>query len=414
VSARLAVTTIVRGAAIDQPSGHLRIVDLGDGTQHVAPLPDALHRARDPNPRGGLRGGRGIAAANGRLAVAINDRILVLDRRWRLTAVISHRWMGGLHDLAADKDAIWATSADNDVLLRLSWDGRLLDHWHWRADRGLRRALGHGRLPSFERWTDHRDPLGGGLRLDFGHLNAVAQDGDGLLLGLGMVRAPANVWWPLVRERGLRVAARMGLGGAAGAVVDRWRASRLVALGRGLAAGPELVAITPGTIDFRPGGSPPRGWTWAVVELHADGRTRLVTRRPAQALPVHNVVPHGELVALCDSAGARILGIDRRSGDIVRSVPLPGAFPFPRGLARLADGRLVAGTQSPAALTVLDLDAERIDERILLDDDRGETPYAIAVLAGDFDSPAGRLPATRAAWGIAGADGSAERLDRAP
>lgn len=416
MSTRLAVTTIVRGAPLATAGGHLRIVDLEAGTQHAAPLPDPVHRARDTNVRGGLRGGRGLAALPDRLAVAINDRILVLDAAWNVTSVISHRWMGGLHDLAANERGIWATSADNDLLLNLGWDGRLLDHWHWRTDRRLCRALGHGRLPHFDRWTDHRDPLGGGLRVDIGHVNAVALDGDGLLVGLGMVRAPASLWWPLARERGLRLAGRLGLGRVAQGAVDRWRSSPAVAIGRRQAAGAGLVAITPGTIGFEPGGEPPEGWTWAVVELRPDGRShrpRIVTRRPSDALPAHNAVAHGELVAVCDSPGRRVVGVDRRSGQIVRAVALPGDFPFPRGLARLPDGRLVAGTQMPAALNVIDLDAQRIDERILLEDDRAETPYAIAPLPPAFDDPAGRLPTTRAGWGIIGADASGQSASSA-
>jgi hypothetical protein len=411
VSNRVAVTTIVRAAAVDRPSGYLRIVDLESGAQQAAPLPDAVHRARDPNPRGGLRGGRGIAATGDRMAVAINDRILVLGRDWSLETVISHRWMGGLHDLAVGDEGIWATSADNDLLLRFGWEGRLRDHWHWRTDRGLCRALGLGRLPRFERWPDHRDPIGGGLRLDFGHLNAVAADDDALLIGLGMVRTPASLWWPLARERGLRLAARAGLGRLAQGTVDRWRSSPAVALGRRQAAGPALLGITPGNIDFRPGDEPRPGWTWAVVELRGDGRrrrARLVARHPAEALPAHNVVAHDGLVAVCDSARARVVGVDRRSGEIVRSVAIPGDFPFPRGLLRLADGRLAAGMQLPAAIAILDLDAECIDDQILLDDDHAETPYAIAAVPDGFADAAGRLPTTRAGWPIVAADAAGQ------
>jgi hypothetical protein len=391
VSTRLAITTIVRGAPLGVPSGYLRIVDLDSGAQHPpVPLPDAHHRARDTNPRGGLRGGRGIAATADRLAVAVNDRILVLDRGWQLCAVLSHRWMGGLHDLAADEAGIWATCADNDLLLRLDWDGRLRDHWHWRTDRRLRRGLGHGWLPKFERWTDHRDPLGGGLRIDFGHLNAVAIDGDRLLVGLGMVRTPASLWWPLARERGLRAATRVGLNRPAQAAVARWRASPAAAIGRRQGHGPS----GPATLELEPEGAAPGGWTWALVELSPNGRrprATLVARHPCGPRPAHNAVPCGDLVAVNDSPGSRVLGVDRRTGQIARSVALPGEFRFPRGLVRLADGRLVVGTQLPASLQIVDLERERIDECLLLDDDRGEATYALAAVPEGFADPAGRL-----------------------
>jgi hypothetical protein len=364
VIARLVVTTIVRDAPLGTPGGHLRVVDLAGGKQEAMPLPDAVHRARDTNPRGGLRGGRGLAVAGERLAVALNDRILVLDRGWQVRNVLTHSWVGGLHDIAADDDGIWATCVDNDLLLRFGWDGSLIDHWQWTTDRRLRRALGQRWLPGFDRWTDYRDPLGGGFRIDVGHLNAIAADEDGLLLGLGLIRAPTPVWWPVLRERGLRLANRIGAGRLADAALRSWRASR--------------------PPNPRPAAPAPDGWTWALLSLAADRRARVVARHPAQGRPVHNIVPHDELLAVCDSPGGRIVGVERSSGAIVRSVALGGEFPFPRGLLALADGRLVAGVQAPAALAIVDLDAERVDERILLADDHGESPYAIAELPDGF------------------------------
>jgi hypothetical protein len=102
-------------------------------------------------------------------------------------------------------------------------------------------------------------------------------------------------------------------------------------------------------------------------------------------------VPCGDLVAVNDSPGSRVLGVDRRTGQIARSVALPGEFRFPRGLVRLADGRLVVGTQLPASLQIVDLERERIDECLLLDDDRGEATYAIAAVPERFADPVGRL-----------------------
>ena len=402
---RVAVTTIVRFAALDTPGGWLRVVDLETGTQAaIAPLPDALHRAADPNPRGGLRGGRGVAATDDRLAVAIHDRILVLNREWNLSGVLSHRWMGGPHDIAADAGGLWVACADNDLVLRLGWHGEMEGAWHWRADRDVRRALGHDWLPRFDRHLDHRDPAPVGLRVDIGHVNAVAEDGGGLLVGLGFVRPPTRLRWTAAREAGLRVARRVGLGRAAGAVIDRWRA-----LPRN-APSPALLAVTPGTIRVEDAPQERPGWSWAVVEVQSPldrPRARVVARHPAGGVPAHNALPYDGLVAVTDSARGRVLAVDRRSGDVVRSVQLPGTLPFPRGLCRLGDGRLAVGTRDPAALTIVDLDAGRIDDRVLLADDRGESPYAIAPLAPGFADPAGRLPATRAGWGLVGGDASA-------
>jgi hypothetical protein len=409
VSTRIAVTTIVRSADLDVPAGWLRVLST-DGWEQVAmaPLPDAVHRARDPNPRGGLRGGRGIASTGDRLAVAINDRILVLGRDWALTRVLSHRWMGGIHDIAADSNGIWVSCADNDIVLHLDWDGRLLGLWQWRADRRMRRALGFGWLPKLDRRVDHRDPFGGGLRVDLSHVNAVALDGDALLVGLGLLHPHVQLLWPTLRERLRRVAVGLRLGAPAERAVERWRGS---AGGRltSRALHSDLTDVTPGSLPFTRGVAAAPGSTWAIVELRpstaARPRAQIVAREPAGAMPSHNVAVAGGLVVVNDTARARVVALERETGALVHSVQLAGELPFPRGLVRLDDGRFVVGTQNPAALNVVDLAAERVDSRIELQDDRGESPYAIAQVPEGFGDPA-LLPSTRSAWGIPGGDAS--------
>ena len=79
----------------------------------------------------------------------------------------------------------------------------MLAHWHWRTDRAALRQLALARLPAFDRWADHRDPAGGGLRLDAAHVNAATPDGDGrLLVRLGLIRPQPRALWHAVRERG--------------------------------------------------------------------------------------------------------------------------------------------------------------------------------------------------------------------
>lgn len=409
---RVAVTTIARGAPLEEPGGRLSVVDL-DARAEVAraPLPDALHRARDLNPRGGLRGGRGLAAGPGTIALAIHDRILVLGSDWSVERVISHRWAGGIHDIVADESGVWAAIADNDLVVRIDWDGCLTDHWHWRSDRRVRRALGLGSYPPFSRWTDHRDPGHTGVRLDVGHVNAVARRGDDLLITLGVIRRPRAVWPMAGAAVALRAAARVGLGRPAVRAAEFAVAS---AAGRRLLARGSVAAGRPGFNAKLPPGETWPDWRWALLELPGAagglrGRpaARVVTQHRSGGLPVHNAVPFGDLVAVNDSARGQVLALDVRTGTTVASVQIPGELPFPRGLLRLNGNRFLVGVQHPGRLLVVDLGEQRIEDEIPLPDDRDESPYAIAFVPDGFDDPAGRLPATRAGWGIPGGDASA-------
>jgi hypothetical protein len=231
----------------------------------------------------------------------------------------------------------------------------------------------------------------------------VALDGDVVLVGLGLVRAPMSLLWTSARKRGGLLARRAGLG----ALVERvFPPGRLG----------DLAAITPGAQPMDPSRPGRPGWTWAVAELRpreaAQPGSRIVARQPAGAVPSHNLAVWDGLLAVNESARKRLVALDRETGAIVRSVDLPGERPFPRGLLPLGDGRFVVGTQFPPALHVVDLMAERLEERILLPDDRGEAPYAITAVPDSFGDPSG-LPATRAEWGIPGADASAPRESEA-
>jgi hypothetical protein len=353
------------------------------------------------------------------LAIAINDRILVLDSDWRLMRVLSHRWMGGAHELAADDEGLWIACTDNDLLFGLDWEGRLRGSWHWRSDRRLRRALGLRWLPPFDRWADHRDPFGGGLRVNVGHVNAVTLDGAGMLVGLGLLRRPPALFRSAMLVRGNRLADRAGLAGFAANLGQRWRRDGAVG-----SANPEGLAlmVTPGKLGTAKLLPAAREWTWAIVELDAapGGRTpsaRLVCRHPAKGAPAHNAVIHGDRIVVNDSPRGVVLALSRSSGEIERSVSLGGEKPFPRGLVHLGNGRFLVGTQRPAALNVVDLESEEMVERIRLPDDHGETIFGLAPVPDTFMSPEARLPDSRAGWPIPGADardGSSDRKGDSP
>ncbi len=187
---RVVVTSVVRYAAAGEIGGYFRVLDLERGrVTFVAPVPDSLYRHVDPNPRGGLRGGRGVSAYGDRLAIANTERLFVFDSSWMLVEEVTHPLAANIHELHAGADGVWVAATGCDSLLLVGWDGSLLDRWSFRDDEQLVSELGlPSSMPPFDPSRDYRDPRGH-RRTHTIHLNAVAPGSDGLLLSFGRIHS---------------------------------------------------------------------------------------------------------------------------------------------------------------------------------------------------------------------------------
>ena len=280
---RIAVTSAVRHAGTADISGYFRLVELEDG--HVtlkAPIPESSRRADDPNPRGGVRGAKGMSSHGNRFVVANSERLFVFDQAWSLVAELSHPLMGAVHDVLVDEDGIWVTCSGCDLLLKLDWDGNPVETWSWRSEPGLVSALGFDSLPAFDPELDHRDPriAQQGVH-NVVHLNALARSADGLLLLFGRILSPAVVERRLRKAAIARTLARVGI-------------SR-----------PLPTKATPVPASSIPGSS------FAVVELPGAGTPRVLMHRSGITVPNHNVAELGDGVVYLDSNDGRLVVADR-------------------------------------------------------------------------------------------------------
>jgi hypothetical protein len=369
---RAVVTSLVREAGLDEPSGFVRVVDLERGTVPATfPMPESRHRARDPNPRGGLRGAKGIGIDGGRLVLANVERLFVLDTQWRLQAEITHPWLAGIHDVLCEGDGIWVTCASCDLLVRVGWDGAVVEEWTWRRDRALAESIGFAVPPPFEPALDYRDPavVHAGV-YGIAHLNGVARGREGLIVSLGRILSPAAVRALRPRAALGRAISRVGAGRAAIGAVRRRRAARL--------ARSEYVPV-----ERFPGSSS------AVVSL--AGIPRVIHRRTGVSVPNHNVLEEDGLLVYNDSNSSRVVAVDRATGRERHAAAVPGSPPFARGLASLGAGHVLVGSQAPAAVHTIDLPTGRLLASIDLNGRPRESVYGIALLPDRFDDPPPRL-----------------------
>jgi hypothetical protein len=356
------LTSQVRHSGTWDYSGFFRVVDLDSGrTLLTQSVPDSPWRRIDPNPRGGLRGAKGLSGIDDRLIVTNTDTLFVLDSSWSKVGEISSPHTGSVHDVLAEEDSIWITCTHADLLLKVDWQGNRLDSWSWRSDPELVAALGLPRVRPFDPGVDYRDPLQlqGGV-YNIAQLSSVTRCSEGLLLTFGRVLTPRELRLRRLRARIGRVTARFGI--QKPAPEPPWRPRSLSAI--------VLLRQVGGAL--------------------AGAKAELLLKIEDTYAPNHNALEVGDLIVYGDSNGNRLVGVDRTTGTEEIVVDVPGDPPFVRGLTRLEDGTILVGSQKPLAFYAVDLGAGQIVAEYPLDGQPAESAHALAVLPPSFPDPTGR------------------------
>lgn len=188
---RYLVSTICRGSGEGEASGHLYVIDPRNGLHSECPIPPPENLHREPNPRGGIRGGRGLAAAGDgeSVYVANGTGVLRFDRTWQTQQTISHPSCGNVHDIAVRENHLWVCSTANDALATFDLDGHLTDLIDLRPAGAL-----PGDSSRFASALDYRDPAGYEPETtNLLHANGIDFAADGTpLISLGLVETPDN------------------------------------------------------------------------------------------------------------------------------------------------------------------------------------------------------------------------------
>jgi hypothetical protein len=324
---RVAVTSAIRHVGPSAVSGYFRILDLEKGrVSFVTPSPESTFRTLDPNPRGGTRGARGVSVHGDRLVVANAERLFVFDPSWRLVSELSDRLMSDVHDVLAEENGVWIAATGCDLLLFVTWGGRIEHEWSLRGDRKLLRELGFRErsLRRIDPGIDWRDPRARGAGYERLHLNSLARTENGLLASLGRV-----AW----------------------------------------------------TVE------PQREFSSALVQISPKGIVSVLFRRPSTVVPNHNVAVDGEHLVYNDSDRDRLVAVDRVDGTERCAVQIPGDPSWARGLARVGAGRWLVGSQSPLAVYEIDLDRGEVVEEYPLGGVKDETVYGICPIPDAFGEP---------------------------
>jgi hypothetical protein len=317
---RVVASTVVRESVFGrQETGYVYDVDLDAGTvDSRVPVPAPARPASDANPRGGIRGGRGVAFTPDGIVLATYDTLVHYDDGWQVDDIVESPLFAGLHEIDWDGEVLWVTATAVDALLRI--DGREV-HVAWDPHGDAAVSLG---LPSREPGLLERCQREDAIvpRVDQCHLNGVTRAGESVVVHLG-----------LVRRRSLR---------------DR--------LGRrlGVAASGESI----------------------VVRLNGSPHPQILVRLRGGDLPTHNgqFVATGR-IAVNDSTTNTVRIYAAESGAELLAFPMPGTWL--RGLEPLGGGRALVGT-APAAVHLVDLATGEIERTVKLGDDPNEAVHGLA------------------------------------
>ena len=304
-------------------------------------MPNSRWRREDPNPRGGTRGARGVAVHADRFVLGTHEDITILDPGWSLVRRFTHPILSSVHDVIADERGIWVACTRGDSVALFDWAGELEDWWSLGLDEKLAKALNLHLVRPFDPTADYRDPRIDLLGWSTVGLNGLGRGSSGVLVSLGRI-------------------------------ADRRKRPRL----------PFRRLPIPDPASFAIVALPPDGRirdTAATIVLH---RTDLLVDAPN-----HNADEEGGLLLYNDSNRNTLVVWDRSAGRELHAVQIPGNPPFARGLARIAPGRWLVGSQKPLALYAVDLEAGEIVATYDLAGDEEETVYAICELPDRFDDP---------------------------
>ena len=337
----IATTTIRHSTIGEQASGHVLEVDwTGQRIIKRFAVPDPMYPESNTNPRGGLRGGRGVKVRRGHYFVANYDTVHVYDSNWRLQDKISHPLATDIHEIDLDASGIWLSCSRYDMALKLDYGGEKLDHWHISDSPGLMRMIGvRCGLPDLTK--DYRRQMTMGL--DHTHLNCVQIGADdSLIVNLGQVKPYRQ--WQRIGRRLLPLPAK--------------HAHRLGPAIRG------LYKALHGSRSF-------------IVKLNRTNseKTRVLGEYPALR-PNHNgqMLSDETSVLAAEDGGIVIHHIESHQSQLI---PIPASWA--RGIAKIEEQRLLVGIQ-PCAIVEVDLRSCRVTRRFELSDNPDESVHGLALI----------------------------------
>ena len=370
---RLIITTTCRKTKPDEPSGYLYVFDLA--TWEILQrglIIEPAFREVDPNPRGGFRGGKGIAVLDDQILLANSVAIFRFDQNWQLLKTISHPSCSGIHDILLDRDNIlWVTSARNDILFKFDLNGNLIDHYYYRESQRFRssqpwaqekilsqKEIENGNL-------DFRDPRTHKItKHDTVHINSISQQPDGsFLVSLGLVAGKKFSTLMMIKD----LLSKLGF----------WQlVLRLNESARNFLS---IQKDRHSDIIFQPADGKSM-----VVKIIPDGYQTLCFEIENVTVPSHSILSRSDGTAIyLNTTKGDIIHFTPQDGHIISSTFI--THQFLRGIFQLSEKDLIVGSQNN--ILWFDQNTKEIKRQVQLSEDANEAVFAIHDFPENFALP---------------------------
>ncbi|MBK9923765.1 MAG: hypothetical protein IPP66_00605 [Anaerolineales bacterium] len=369
------VSTNHRHVLHGEVSGWLYVIDLEthqilQATAGIEPP----YRIRDTNPRGGMRGMRGMSFNNGEFAIANYSTVFFFDHHWNLVRAITHPSVSAIHEIMYVDDGVWITSTANDLLAKFDLSGALKDCYLVREQKKMLKSLDgitkqklHSRDILNPKTDFRRRPYFNSDVYDRTHLNSIVAGPHGdLLLSLGLIVGNQFSWLMTVKTLMLKL--------------KIW--DFFLTLNRMLRYVLRLRKQLHSELIV-----PPAKSKSAVVRFNQSDTWEIVLKFTTAHNPSHSIcsLHDGSFIYLDTSSG--IVIHFSQDGNVFSSTQITEKFL--RGALELPDGRLALGASN--TLLIFNLANQKIVDAIELSTEPSNTIFDIKLFPSGFDLPPDNL-----------------------
>ncbi len=369
---RVLISTTARKKAPDMASGHFFVYDYeAKKVLQSSQIIEPPYRNFDTNPRGGIRGAKGIAIDQKHIAIANSSSVFIYDHQWLPLLTISHPGMASIHDLCIQDNCIWVTSARNDLLFCFDFSGSVLSLHNLRTATALfpkiswhppQFSIGLANLTTSIDFRDPRthDPNSS----DTAHVNSIVllENGE-LLVSLGLMVSRTF-------SRLMNIKSWMKKHGLWDPGININRSiKRLLNQKKGMHS--DLI-IQPAHEHS------------AVIRLRKNGVMEPCILLPAVIVPSHSVrVLQDESAIYLNTSNGEVIHFDPKTKEILSSHRVGNSFL--RGALQLPDRTLLLGDQNH--LLQFDLYQRKLLFETCISNDENEAIFDLHLLPDDIPNP---------------------------